>query len=90
MHDSAAAAYESFLMDSGGGAELRRRYHRLALRLHPDHGGVTELFQAFQYAYHRVKEHYANRAADDDVVDMDWEPTYAHHKPTHRNDQNDR
>ena len=66
----AAAAYERFLSDSGNGAELRRRYRRLALHLHPDRGGAKELFQTCHDAYVRLLERF-----DDGPVDMDWEPT---------------
>ena len=41
---------------SASGAELRKAYLKLALRLHPDKGGDAAQFQAVQNAYSVLKE----------------------------------
>ena len=67
--------YERYLLSSGNDAELRRRYRRVALRLHPDRGGRTELFQTFQDAYQRALDRQRQLDTNTGPADMDWEPT---------------
>ena len=71
-----AAEYERFLLADCGGdvSRLRRRYRTLARQLHPDRGGVKELFQLCQDVYRRLLDQYEPQ---DEAVDMDWEPTPA-------------
>jgi len=76
------AAFYSLGLDRGAAssdAQIKRAYHSLAVRLHPDKGGDTAKFQALQDAYQEVLRRKKERSAAEGSLDDDCGAETAQH-----------
>ena len=76
------AAFYSLGLDRGAAssdAQIKRAYHSLAVRLHPDKGGDTAKFQALQDAYQEVLRRKKERSAAEGSLDDDCGTEAAQH-----------